>query len=411
MLALAILVAALLTALWSDRIPLFADRASADSNGPVRSKSRLREMDVKSLTARKRTADPALVKKWMGELLERHPEARAEKWDVPEDENGHLAWMAFSAEVMDDVELPECVSEYVSNPNAENRKCAEEWLSENKDIEARLMKIAAIGKRSMGNERFDRLATTGVGNIHKAYYIPLVRGLIAAEDGNEKLALSTFASVLNLARHVDGIEASSLLGRVIAIGVRSVIYDSFIKRIYPSIRNDTDKLRVWRSTLSPGDTRDGLTRALIGTNLRDTALLISSALSEGFDSVTETETKILFDTLFESKARAIMAVKSGSSLDSIPAIYAHPIDTHGLSDESLDYFTEQMESAESVLTAILKKETLIMMHDAALAAASGEPIPVDPVSGKPFLWDEATMTLSAPEGATPQKPVVLPAPE
>jgi hypothetical protein len=413
MLALAILVAVLLTALWSERIPLSADRAGADSNGPVRGKSRLREMDTKSTASRNRPADPALVKQWMDELLERHPEAKAETWDVPDHENGHLAWVKFSEEIMGGVELPACVSDYVANPTAENRKCAEEWLNQNKNIELALMEIAALRQRSMGDGRMDGLATPGVRNIHKAFYIPLARGLIAAEDGNESLALAAFASAMSLVRHVDGIEASSLLGRIIATSARTVIYENFLNRIFPTIGADTERLSAWRNTLSPDDTRDGLTRALIGENLRCSALLISSALSGEFDSITEfevseAETKVLIDAEFELKARVIAAVKSGSSLESIPFIHGQLTDTNGLSDISLDYLAGQVETMQSAVAGILKKETRLMMHDAALAAAIGETIPVDPVSGKPFLWDEITMTLSAPEGTNPQKPVTLP---
>jgi hypothetical protein len=216
-----------------------------------------------------------------------------------------------------------------------------------------------------------------------------------------------------MVRNVDGTEATSLLGRVIATGGRAMIYENFLNRVYPSICGDSEKLSAWRDVLSPGDTRDGLTRAMIGENLRGTALLISSALSGEFDSITDfeitdNESKILIDAEFELKARVIAAVKSGNSLESIAAMYGQPIDTSGLSEQSLDFQREQMETMQSAVSAILKKETRLMMYDAALAAAIGEIIPVDPVSGKPFLWDGDTMTLSAPEGTSPQKPVVLP---
>jgi hypothetical protein len=212
---------------------------------------------------------------------------------------------------------------------------------------------------------------------------------------------------------VDGSEATSLLARVIAIGARTVAYESFLKRIYPSISTDSEKLMAWRDALSPGDTRDGLTRALIGENLRGTALLIASTLSGESDSITDfkftdAESEILIDSEFELKARVIAAVKSGNSLESIPAMYGQPIDTSGLSEQSLDFHSERMETMQSVVSAILKKETRLKMYDAALAAALDQVIPVDPVSGKHFSWDDDTMTLSAPEGAFPQKPVVLP---
>lgn len=412
-LALAVLVVALLTALWIEQIPVSARRANADSDGRLRRNSRLREVDSKTPAHTKRMADPALVKQWMDELLERHPEARAEKWDVPDHENGHLAWLEFSERSMDGLKLPDCVSEYISNPNAENRKCTEEWLGQIKDIEFGLMKIAAFHQRSMGDARYDDSTTPGVKNISQAFHILLARGLIAADDGDDALALSAFSSALSVVRNVDGTEATSLLARVVAIGARAVVYDSFLKRIYPSIGMDSGKLMAWRDALSPGDTRDGLTRALIGENLGSAELLISSALSGEFDSITDfeitdNESKILIDTGFALKARVIAAVKSGNSLESIPAMYGQPIETSGLSEQSLDFQREQMEIMQSVVSAILKKETRLMMYDAALAAAAGEIISVDPVSGKPFLWDGETMTLSAPEGTSPQKPLVLP---
>ncbi len=416
MLAFVVLVVALLTALWTERIPVSAHRANADSDGPVRRNSRQREVASMTPAHSKRTADPALVKQWMDELLELHPVARAEKWDVPDHENGHLAWVDFSEEIMEGVKLPDCVSEYVSNPNAENRKCAEDWLSQNKHIEDGLMKIAALQQRSMGDARLDGLSTPGVKNLTQAFYIPLVRGLIAADDGDEALALSAFASAQSMVRNVDGTEATSLLGRVIANGARTVIYERFLERVYPSVSADSETLSAWRHTLFPGDTRDGLTRAMIGENLRCAAHLITSALSGEFDSVTDfkitdAETKVLIDAEFELKARVIAAVKSGNSLESIPAMYGQPTDARELSEESLGFQREQMETMQSVVSAILKKETRLMMYDAALAAAMGEIIPADPVSGKPFLWDGDTMTLSAPEGTSPQKPVVLPARE
>lgn len=412
-LALAVLVVALLTALWTERFPVSAQQANAEFNGHVRRNSRPREAASKTPAPSERTANPVLVKKWMDELLESYPAAMAERWDVPAHENGHLAWVKFSEEVMEGVDLPDCVSEYVSNPNAENRNCTKEWLSQNKHIEDGLIAITAFQQRSMGDARLDDLATPGVNNFTEAFHILLVRGLISAEDGDDTLALSAFASALSMVRNVDGTEATSLLGQVIATGARAVIYENFLNRIYPSLSADSEKLSAWREALSPGDTRDALTRALIGENLRGTALLISSALSGEFDSVTgleitDAETKVLIDTGFGLKARVIAAVKSGSSLESIPAMYGQPINPSGLSEESLALKSEEMETMQSVVSAILKKETRLMMYDAALAAAIGEIIPVDPVSGKPFIWDGDTMTLSAPEGSSPQKPVVLP---
>ena len=123
--------------------------------------------------------------------------------------------------------------------------------------------------------------------------------------------------------------------------------------------------------------------------------------------MTDAEIRLLVDAQFELNAKAIAALKSGSSLESIPAIYGQIVDTNGLSEESLDFFNVQVETAQSALAAILKRETRLMMYDAALAAVTGEAIPVDPVSGKPFQWDDTTMTLSAPEGTTPQKPLIL----
>lgn len=39
---------------------------------------------------------------------------------------------------------------------------------------------------------------------------------------------------------------------------------------------------------------------------------------------------------------------------------------------------------------------------------SGKEMPLDPVSGKPFRWDPATRTLSAPEGVKGVDPVHVP---
>lgn len=414
MLVLAILVAALLAALWTDRIPLSADRANPDSNVPVRGKSRLREMDSNARTTRKRVVDPKLVQQRLDELLERYPEVKPEIRDVPDHENGHLAWVQYSEEMMKDIELPDCLSHYVTEPTPENRKCAEEWLNRHKNIERALVEIAALVKQSMGDTRLDERSTPGVKNLNKAFHLMLARGLILAEDGNEPLARSMFASAMGLVSQMDGIEATSLIGRVIATSARTMFYQTFLDRIYPSLAKDMARLSAWRDTLSPGDTRDGLTRAVIGSTLKDAALMTSSSLYDELHpfidfSMTNADIRFLVDTQFELNAKVITALKSESSLESIPAIYSQPVDTSGLSGESLEFFNDLAETAQSALTAILKKETRIMMYDAALAAVTGEPIPLDPVSGKPFLWDEATMTLSAPEGTTPQKPVTLPA--
>ncbi|MCU0777725.1 MAG: hypothetical protein MUF86_08660 [Akkermansiaceae bacterium] len=413
MLAIAVFLAALVAALWSGRIPLSSDLPRPESSGPVHGKSRFREMASDTHAARKRAADPKFVQQWLDELLERHPEAEPGKRDVPDHENGHLAWVEFSEETMEEIELPECVSHYVTDPTLENRKCAEEWLDHHKHIRDALVAIGAIRQQAMGDHRFDMTSTPGVNNISNAFYMLLASGLIAAEDGNEPLARSTFASAMGLVRHMEGIEASSLIARVIATGSRTVIYQKFLDRIYPMIANDADRLAVWRDTLSPGDTRDGMARALIGDNLRIAKLFISSAYSGEFDSLIEinandAETQLLINAQFEVNARAIAAMKSGSALDSIPSIYAQPVETRGMSGESRNFFIEQMESSQSAMTAILKKETHLMMYDAALAAALGVAIPYDPVSGKPFLWDKSTKTLSAPEGTTPQKPLSLP---
>jgi hypothetical protein len=48
------------------------------------------------------------------------------------------------------------------------------------------------------------------------------------------------------------------------------------------------------------------------------------------------------------------------------------------------------------------------MEQATIAALSGGEMPFDPVSGKPFHWDPATRTLSAPEGVDGIDPIKVP---
>jgi hypothetical protein len=315
---------------------------------------------------------------------------------------------------MEGVEFPDCLSDYVHKPNDENRKCAEDWLNQNQNIELAIMEIAALSKQSMGDARLDLLPSPGMKHFSKALMIMMARGLISAQEGDESRARAALASARNFVRHIDGIESPTLLEHVIAVGARISIHQTFLDRIYPALSDDSIELSLWRESLAPGDLRDELTRALTGENLRITNFLISNALSGEFDQIvdakmTDAEIRTLIETGFEMKADAIAAAKTASHLDSIPNLYVEIGNKNGLSAESLAFLNEQMEIMQSVVAAILKKETRLMMYDAALAAAIGETMPPDPASGKQFQWDASTMTLNAPEGSTPQKPLSLPA--
>jgi hypothetical protein len=150
MLAMAFLGIALLMGLLPNQPP---SREKSESKSPVRSKTRERTASMESVRGRRREVDARIVQRWMDELLERYPQLKFEKREVPDEENGFLAWTKFSSEILEGVELPDCLEEYLSSPNAINRRCAEEWLNQHSDLETSLSDIARLPDQSMGNAR------------------------------------------------------------------------------------------------------------------------------------------------------------------------------------------------------------------------------------------------------------------
>ncbi len=354
----------------------------------------------------------AAAQRWYEELLERYPEFQVEFRDVPDAENGFLQYLAFMDEMggpSANLPMPDSLRSMLSGEESWDAARLEAWIAANEDLYSRLLGVAEAPAQSANGIDLKRYSFLSARFPREVALLLHGVARLQMESGSPEEALRHYAAAMNFARHFDGTEIHSLLGKTVAMLVRSESQENFRQNILPQIAEDPGALGKWREALTHVESMDvAVPKLLVGEwHLTVRALLLPAILTKEDPAELSNDRNAMLnmpdpDALLDAYSAALAKERrEARSMTLSEAI------NEGVEFECPAHLSEQAREVMGILGVgspnWLKGQaraiSLHAMHDAAFAVLLGEPLPSEPNSGQPFLWDEVSRMISAPPEA------------
>lgn len=368
------------------------------------------------------------AEEWYQDLLARHPEFQVEFRDVPDEENGFLRFLDFLDELKPGdpfaAELPieDDLRGMLEGKEPFDAALLDAWIARNTELFQRILGIAEAPGQSVKGVPMDRYHFVGARTPRSMAQLLQASARAAMDRGDAAEALRFHRASLNLANHFDGTEIHSLLAKTVSILIRMSASESFHEHILPGLIGNPAALARWRETMPLPDSINNTVPqlftgewhlsmrmyalpALISGN-PDLAKEIPHLDTSEQHAVIESYTTQMADYIRQSGTTPVAKMIDASQ----PVIYNDP----SLSPAGNEFLGIFSIGSRSWLKGLGIRNSIAAQHDALLAIALGGEPPPEPITGEPFLWDPATMTLTPPAALEPFgfdiKPLKLPAP-
>jgi hypothetical protein len=200
---------------------------------------------------------------------------------------------------------------------------------------------------------------------------------------------------MGLANHLDQIEAPNMMQETVALLLRMRSSRCFFDELLPNLTPSEQDLVAWERVLmgqSLGASEFG--RVLRGEWHTGVRYLLPLSLPGG---EVPPDLDRLGDVWADLVARRVQACESatvGSLWQSIEAIQ---VNGEGFSPPSETILKNLNEGSSAWFKGWIRYQLIDAQQSAAFAHLLGEPLPNEPITGKPFVWDEATHSVCFPE--------------
>ncbi|MEK7951577.1 hypothetical protein [Luteolibacter soli] len=369
-----------------------------------------------------------MADRWYQEILEKHPEMKVTFKEVPDERNGFLQLLNFMDRyAKDGLPIPENISEMISGHAPWDAAVMGKWVEENRGLMDEIVKIGLLDERSAKGIDMDRTNFFSAKVPNECSKLLLASARLAMERGDEAGALQSARAVFGLADHMDRMELPSLLSETVSVLLRQGARKAILSEILGAGGGTDRDLTAWQDLLAgdpetPADlariflgewhntTRSFLLPGLLGDQEILPMLVDSSKEAAGAggeirdpDSVVEAHLKYF---------SGLMAQMKASELGEIPGLSANPPDKSGVSPAGGALLDELFVGATAWSKGWTRAQTDAAIYQAALLAATGGEMPVEPFTGKPFIVDEEAGTIRVPEDpwfeSMNYKPVKIP---
>jgi hypothetical protein len=343
--------------------------------------------------------------------LERYPELAVAERSVPPDRNGFLKWLDFAARVGADpsrpgtpadrdLGMPEALKRHLGGDSPWDETAARAWVKKERAMVDEIRAIGLLPDRSTGGIEPDRYGFIPARLAKQAGDILLLDARLAAGDGDLDRAMESVRAAQGLAAHFSQVESPSLLAATVALMLNLQTQEYVVTQVIPALPMERREVAAWERALEPsvqGPAEFG--RLMRGEwNVMARSFLMPM-LADAQDPRYPPDPAALVDAQAGGFVRMVAAAS-----DPAPAAWATlslpPMlsDTSHLSRRSEELVEMLFVGAEAWSRGLELAQHRTGMVQAALAIHAGQPLPRDPVHGQAYRWDEATRTLSPPDG-------------
>jgi hypothetical protein len=401
--------------------------SEARAAGPVNAKYD----ESRSKPKRSREDIQRMADRWYREILEKHPEMKVTFKDVPDERNGTLQLLDFMDRFgkggADGLPLPDDIRAMIGGSAPWDAVAMAKWLEENRALYDEIQSIGLLDEQSVKGIDMDRLKFFGARLPSDCSKLLLANARLAMERGDEFEAMMSATSAMGLADHLDRMEMPSLLSETVSVLIRQNVRKVILNEILGAAGESAPDLDMWRGLIgsnpeTPADlakvflgewhhtTRSYLLPALLGDPDFLPMLMDGSKVEPGSngeihdpDAVVEAHLRYFSRLIDEMKH---------SELSGLSGLSASPPDKTGVSQNGGAILDLLFVGASAWSKGWTRSQTDAAISFAALQAASGGALPLEPYTGKPFVVDPEAGTVSVPEDpwfeSMNYKPVKIP---
>ncbi|HEY1123673.1 MAG TPA: hypothetical protein VGE67_18800, partial [Haloferula sp.] len=372
-----------------------------------------------------------LAEKWYQDLLEKHPEMQVTFRDVPDERNGYLQFLNFMDRFgkwgADGLPLPENISAMLNGKEPWDGAAMAKWLEENRPLVDEIKAIGLLEDQSVKGIDMQRTMFLGGRLANECSKVLMADARLAMERGDEAAALQSAQAVFGLADHLDRMEMPSLLSETVAVLLRINARKEIVNEILGAEGGTTADLAAWQALLAGNaetsadlanvffgewhhTVRSYLMPGLLGDPEYLPILMDSSKVLKEVDGVIRDP-----DAVVEAHLRyftSMMEQMKNSDLAGLAELSSTPPDKAGLSPAGESILDILAVGASAWSKGWTRSQTDKAIYQAALLAAGGEEVPLEPYTGKPFVIDHEAGTVSLPEDpwldSLNYKPVKIP---
>lgn len=329
--------------------------------------------------------------------LARHPGLAVTYKDVPDDRNGFLKWCQFEKHhPSGSLDLPEEIKRMINGEGWDADKVAA-WMNEHADLIAEIMEIGLTPDQSAKGVNFPKGGFVQARLAKEAADLLLMRARLEAERGSPETSLQSLQATMGLANHLDQIETPSLLHATVSILLRLGASRQFFENVLPALPGDSLDLSAWQQNFGATSSPEEFGRLLIGEWHVGTRYLAMPAMVSGeaeWKDVSDPEVFLdRWADWVEAGVRGCDSTDLGHLSDTLGGIHA---ETDGISSHSIGMLEVVGTGLAAWSKGWVRSQIQRQQQTAAFAYLRGEPLPNEPVTGKPFVWDEASQSIRVP---------------
>ena len=335
----------------------------------------------------------ALGKKWRDNLLTRYPELKVQYRDVPDDKNALKRLFDLQKRLIKDdgssaLRLPDDLQQQLANKKPWDAKAAQAWVDANR---ATLDELRAISQ----------MPESSIKDCSEAYYSfnevnsLLMDARLSAERGDFAASLESLRAVRGLAAILQGTEAPPLFHQLFGAAMQRHLRDCVFESIMPAIPASEMDLAAWENLLKP----EVQTPADFSLTMKgDWNFGMQYHLLPALADPAETQSPHDAEALVEARTNftsEIVRQNEGLALTDLPTSADLSFDPGSLSWRSRRLAGE--EFGYHYRDGWLRHQLQAGLTQAAFAILKGQPVPNDPIYGKPYTWNPETRQLGLPK--------------
>ena len=331
-------------------------------------------------------------------VMAKHPGLAVTYKEVPDERNGFLKWCEFEKRhPSGSLDLPEEIKRMINGVEWDADKVAA-WMSEHADLIAEILEIGLTPDQSAKGVNFPKDGSVQARLVKESADLLLLRAKLEAGRGSQEASLQSFQATMGLADHLDQIETPSLLHATVAMLLRSGANHQFFDKILPALPKDSLDLSAWQQCFSATSSPEELGRVLIGewhTGAQHIALPAMVTGEGEWKGLTDPEMFLdRWADWVEAQAQGCDRTDMSHLSDTLAGIH---LETEGMTSFS----STMLEELETGLTpwskGWVRHQIQYQQQKAAFAYLRGEPLPNEPITGKPFVWDETSQSVRLPD--------------
>ncbi len=344
----------------------------------------------------------------MAKILALNPRLKPVWKPLPAGENGFLKWLDFleargesGNTLRASINVSADLSGMIRGDTEWDGEIVKVFLEQEQALLNEIREIGLLGKQSADGVAVRRYSFMPAAAAINCMQLLCVEARLLAGAGDKDGALQSLRAALGLARHHMGVEVPSYTAAAIGIFGQQIVHAKAVRIVIPLLNLNPQELRFWRQELRL-ETKMKHSEVIKGDFLVAMRGFVMPLLDYDPDTPGGADVPDK-DAMYQELARVTqLMMDRADGLDphgqwTVNSSYWNYTINPSLSSKARKWVSVCFQSAEIYAKGFARNQALYQYYDAALAIAAGDEPPVEPITGKPFLFNLETRVLSFPD--------------